>query len=130
MRRRVDDAPTRPWQPRPAVVGVAVAGFGFLVAGLAGLVTVAAAIGIRYLLRSRPQWLDGWTVIASASGLIAAGAVLSAYPWRSVDGYVGHSPWVQFLALISVAALAASLWNARANRLRPNNDHAARDEPR
>ena len=111
-RRRVDDAPTQTWQPGPAVVGVALVGFGFLVAGFAGLATVGAAIGIRYLLRSQERWLDGWTVIASASGLIGAGAVLSAYPWRSVDGYVGHSPWVQFLALISVAALAASTWDA------------------
>ena len=112
MRRRVDDAPAQTWQPGPAAVGGALVGFGFLVAGFAGLATVGAAIGIRYLLRSRERWLDGWTVIASASGLICAGAVLSAYPWRSVDGYVGHSPWVQFLALISVAALAASLWDA------------------
>ena len=52
------------------------------------------------------------TVVASAAGLVGAGAMLSAYPWRSVDGYVGHSPWVQFLALISVAALATSLWDA------------------
>ncbi|MDX1877550.1 alpha-(1-_3)-arabinofuranosyltransferase [Mycolicibacterium sp. 141076] len=112
MRRRVDDEPTPTWQPGPALVGVALVGFGVLVAGFAGLATVAAAIGIRFLLRSRERWLDGWTVIASASGLIGAGAALSAYPWRSVDGYVGHSPWVQFLALISVAALAASLWDA------------------
>jgi arabinofuranan 3-O-arabinosyltransferase len=112
MRRRVDDEPTPTWQPRPAVVGVALLGFGFLVAGFAGLATVAAAVGIRYLLKSRVRWLDAWTVAASASGLIGAGAALSAYPWRSVDGYVGHSPWVQFLALVSVAALASSLWEA------------------
>ena len=112
MRRPVDDEPTGTWQPRPAIVGAALIGFGFLVAGWAGLATMAAAIGIRYLLASRARWLDGWTVVASAGGLIGAGAMLSAYPWRSVDGYIGHSPWVQFLALISVAALAASLWNA------------------
>jgi arabinofuranan 3-O-arabinosyltransferase len=34
--------------------------------------------------------------------------VLSQDPWRSVDGYVGHSAGVQFLALVSTAALAAS----------------------
>ncbi|MUL63390.1 hypothetical protein BOO86_02840 [Mycobacterium sp. CBMA 234] len=112
VRRPVDDEPTGTWQPRPAFVGVVLLGVGFLVAGAAGLATMAAAIGIRYLLRSRVRWLDGWTVIASASGLIVAGAILSAYPWRSVDGYVGHSVGVQFLALISVAALAASLWDA------------------
>ncbi|CAM5744404.1 Alpha-(1-_3)-arabinofuranosyltransferase [Mycolicibacterium aubagnense] len=112
MRRPVEDKPTNTWQPRPAVVGVALVGFGFLVAGWAGLATMVAGIGIRYLLKSRVRWLDGWTVVASAAGLVGAGAMLSAYPWRSVDGYVGHSPWVQFLALISVAALATSLWDA------------------
>jgi arabinofuranan 3-O-arabinosyltransferase len=44
----------------------------------------------------------------AAGGLIAAGAVLSRGPWRSVDGYLGHSAGVQFLALLSVAMLAAS----------------------
>ncbi|HSA40732.1 MAG TPA: transcription termination/antitermination NusG family protein, partial [Mycobacterium sp.] len=43
------------------------------------------------------------------AGLILAGCVLSRYPWRSVDGYVGHSAGVQLLALISVALLAASV---------------------
>ena len=49
------------------------------------------------------------TVGVTAGGLILAGAVLSRYPWRSVDGYVGHAWGVQLLALLSVAALAASL---------------------
>jgi arabinofuranan 3-O-arabinosyltransferase len=51
------------------------------------------------------------TLAASACGLIAAGTLLSRYPWRSVDGYIGHSPWVQLLALIAVGALAASAIN-------------------
>jgi arabinofuranan 3-O-arabinosyltransferase len=38
-----------------------------------------------------------------------AGAVLSRHPWRSVDGYAGHSANVQLLALISLAVLAASV---------------------
>ena len=49
------------------------------------------------------------TVTTTAGGLILAGAVLSQNPWRSVDGYVGHSVGVQLLALISVAMLAASV---------------------
>jgi arabinofuranan 3-O-arabinosyltransferase len=49
------------------------------------------------------------TVGLSAGGLILAGAVLSRHPWRSVDGYAGHSANVQLLALISVAALSASV---------------------
>ena len=75
-----------------------------------------------------PYSVPGPSLIAPSES--ASTSPMSAYPWRSVDGYVGHSPWVQFLALISVAALAASLWDARAIRLRPGDDQAARDEPR
>ena len=46
---------------------------------------------------------------AAAGGLILAGAILSRYPWRSVDGYIGHSPWVQLPALFALGALAASM---------------------
>jgi arabinofuranan 3-O-arabinosyltransferase len=69
---------------------------------------VAVALGVRYLLRSREKLCDAVTVGVTAGGLILAGAVLSQNPWRSVDGYVGHSTGVQLLALISVGTLAAS----------------------
>ena len=59
-------------------------------------------------MRGRHALRDRITVGAVASGLILAGAVLSQTPWRSVDGYAGHSAGVQLLALISVATLAAS----------------------
>jgi arabinofuranan 3-O-arabinosyltransferase len=45
----------------------------------------------------------------SGGGLILAGAALSRQPWRSVDGYAGHSANVQLLAMISLAVLAASV---------------------
>ena len=45
---------------------------------------------------------------ARSRRLDRAGAVLSQNPWRSVDGYAGHSVGVQLLALVSVAMLAAS----------------------
>jgi arabinofuranan 3-O-arabinosyltransferase len=99
----------RPWQPGPVASGAAVLAIGFLVSGFTGLVVVGAAIGLRRLLRSRPLPSDRLTLGATAAGLILAGAVLSMYPWRSVDGYVGHAWGVQLLALISVAALAASV---------------------
>ncbi|MGB9307399.1 MAG: hypothetical protein WCB92_28085, partial [Mycobacterium sp.] len=57
----------------------------------------------RYALRDRA------TVGLSAGGLILAGAALSRHPWRSVDGYAGHSASVQLLALISLAAVAVSV---------------------
>jgi arabinofuranan 3-O-arabinosyltransferase len=61
------------------------------------------------LLRRREKLCDAVTVTGAAGGLILAGAVLSQHPWRSVDGYVGHSAGVQLIALISVGMLAASL---------------------
>ena len=49
--------------------------------------------------------------------------MLSQNPWRSVDGYAGHSAGVQLLALVSVAMLAASTVSVAGARLpirRPN----------
>jgi len=100
--------PPRPWRPGPWVTGAAVLTVGGLLSGVAGVAVTGAALGVRYLLRNRPKWSDRVAVWAGAGGLILAGAVLSRNPWRSVDGYVGHSGWVQLLALISVAAVLAS----------------------
>ncbi|MGB8405398.1 MAG: alpha-(1-_3)-arabinofuranosyltransferase [Mycobacterium sp.] len=108
-RRPSSDAPSRPWQPPPVVVGAALLAVGTLIAGAAGAGVLAAVMGLRYLLRDRPKLLDGLTIGAAASGLTLAGAILSVYPWRSVDGYIGHEWGVQLLALISVAAVAASV---------------------
>ncbi|MDT5016033.1 MAG: arabinofuranan 3-O-arabinosyltransferase, partial [Mycobacterium sp.] len=88
---------------------VAMLAIGAVISGVVGVVVVGAATGIRYLLRTREKLCDAVTVGASATGLILAGAVLSQHPWRSVDGYVGHSAGVQLLALISLAAVAASV---------------------
>ncbi len=101
--------PARPWQPGPVATGLGVLAIGVVVAGVAGVVVVGAAVGARYVLRNRPNLGEAITVGTSAGGLILAGAVLSQNPWRSVDGYAGHSAGVQLLALISVGALAASL---------------------
>ena len=102
-------APAQRWQLRPTGAGVAVAAVGFFVSGIAGVAVVGAALGVRYALRARPVALDQVTVGVTAGGLILAGAALSRYPWRSVDGYVGHDWPVQLLALCSVAMLAASV---------------------
>jgi arabinofuranan 3-O-arabinosyltransferase len=99
--RRTDDAPPQPWAPG------AGAAAGAVIAGVAGVVVAGAALGLRYALHNRQS--DGITVGLSAGGLILAGAALSRHPWRSVDGYAGHSANVQLLALISLAVLAASV---------------------
>ncbi|MFN6554525.1 alpha-(1-_3)-arabinofuranosyltransferase domain-containing protein [Mycolicibacterium septicum] len=107
-RRNPDLEPVRPWQPAPMLAGAAVLAVGTAISGLPGLLVAGGALGVRYALRDRDRWLDNLTVAVAAGGLILAGAALSQYPWRSVDGYVGHSPWVQLLALLSVTFVAAS----------------------
>jgi arabinofuranan 3-O-arabinosyltransferase len=101
--------PARPWQPGPVAAGLGVLAAGGVIAGITGVVVVGAALGVRYVLRNRSDLRDAVTVGTSAGALILAGAVLSQNPWRSVDGYAGHSAGVQLLALISVAALASTL---------------------
>ncbi|KDF00184.1 membrane protein [Mycolicibacterium aromaticivorans JS19b1 = JCM 16368] len=99
--------PARPWTV-PLLVGAGVLAAGGLIAGVGGLAVFGTAMLLGFLLRGRARLRDRLTLTASACGLIAAGALLSRYPWRSVDGYIGHSSWVQLLALIAVGALAAS----------------------
>ncbi|MGK2869275.1 MAG: alpha-(1-_3)-arabinofuranosyltransferase domain-containing protein [Mycobacterium sp.] len=108
IRRKVAGEAVQPWVPRPWLTAAAALAVGALISGITGVVVVAAAIGVRYLLTGRPRYREAVTVGTVAAGLITAGAVLSRAPWRSVDGYVGHSAGVQLLALLSVAMLAAS----------------------
>ncbi|QUR65990.1 alpha-(1-_3)-arabinofuranosyltransferase [Mycobacterium spongiae] len=107
-RRGDDEPPAQPWTPG-AGAAIAVLAWGAVIAGAAGAVAVGAALGLQYALRHRDQLRDRITVGVSAGGLILAGAALSRHPWRSVDGYAGHSAGVQLLALISLAALAAAV---------------------
>jgi len=107
-RRRPDDPEARPWSPGPWAAAAMLAA-GAVIAGAVGVTVFAAALGLRWVLRDRPRRRDVLTVGASAGGLILAGAALSRHPWRSVDGYAGHSAGVQLLALLSLAALAAAV---------------------
>ncbi|MCV7097906.1 alpha-(1-_3)-arabinofuranosyltransferase [Mycobacterium kubicae] len=115
-RRRPDESPpTQPWAPGPWVAAAAIAA-GAVIAGVSGALVVAAAVGLRYALRERERLSDKAFAGLSAGGLILAGAVLSRYPWRSVDGYAGHSASVQLLALISLAAVLAAAVPLRGSR--------------
>ena len=87
----------------------AVLAAGVVIAGVAGVVVFGGALGVRYALRHRQRLRDRVTMAVSAGGLVLAGAALSRHPWRAVDGYAGHWAYVQLLALISLAALAASV---------------------
>jgi arabinofuranan 3-O-arabinosyltransferase len=118
-RPRPPDEPARPWQPGRAATGVAVLAAGAVISGVAGVIVVGATLAARYLLRGREKLCDALTVGVTAGGLIVAGAVLSQDPWRSVDGYIGHSAGVQLLALVSVATLAASSVRITGNPRRP-----------
>ncbi len=112
-----DDPPSRPWTLGPlAATGVLAA--GAVIAGVAGFAVFGVALGVQCLLRNRQRLCDRLTVGTAAGGLILAGAALSRQPWRSVDGYAGHSAGVQLLALIAVGTLAASVSPIRERRMR------------
>ncbi|MGH3524683.1 MAG: hypothetical protein ACRDU4_18115, partial [Mycobacterium sp.] len=107
-RRGRDDPPACPWAPGPWGA-VAVLAAGAVIASVVGVLVFGAALGLQWALRDRPRRRNAVIVGLSAGGLILAGAALSRHPWRSVGGYAGHSSGVQLLALISLAALAASV---------------------
>ena len=100
-----------------AVPALGVAG---VIAGWGGVAVMGVALGLRYALRGQ-RW-QRLSVVCSAGGLILAGAALSRQPWRSADGYAGHSASVQLLALISLAVLAASVVAVPERAQGPRND--------
>ena len=107
--------------PAAAVAGLAACA---LIAGPAGGLVFGAAMGVGYLLRHRRRLRDRLTLLVVPAGLIVAGMLLSRYPWRSVDGYIGHSPWVQLPAMIAVGVLCAAALPGRRGK-----DTAATDPP-
>ena len=110
------EAATRTWAPGlTAAIGVIAA--GVMLGGIAGAVVFGAALAVGYQLREQPRLRDRITRAAVPAGLILAGALLARYPWRSVDGYIGFSPWVQLPALVAVGALAASAITPRPQHL-------------
>jgi len=117
--------PGRPWSPVvTAAIGLVAA--GAVIAGVGGIAVFGAALIAAHLLRHRQHLLDRLTLAVAPAGLILAGALLARYPWRSVDGYIGHSAWVQLPALVAVAALAASVLAAS---VLPEKDHTATPSP-
>jgi arabinofuranan 3-O-arabinosyltransferase len=122
-RRAVPEEAVTAWRPGRWPTSAAVLAVGGIISGVTGVVVVGIALALRHLLRNRERLCDAVTVTMTAGGLILAGAVLSQNPWRSVDGYVGHSAGVQLLALISVAMLAASVVPDYRHRF-PNADSA------
>ncbi len=107
-RTRAVGPPALPWQPVTAARGTALIVAAAMISGAVGVVVAGIALGFRRLLGKRETLWQRINVGTAATGLILAGAVLSLNPWRSVDGYVGHSAGVQFLTLLSVVAVMVS----------------------
>jgi arabinofuranan 3-O-arabinosyltransferase len=124
-RPRPAEEAARPWQPGRVTTSVAVVAAAAAISGIPGVIVGGAAVGLRYVLRNREKLCETVTVGLTAGGLTLAGAILSQNPWRSVDGYAGHSAGVQLLALVSVAMLAASTVSVAAAKKRPTSQ--ARD---
>ena len=101
------ESPARPWSPG-VLAGVGLLAAGALIAGVGGVVLFGIALIGSYLLRHRQPGFDRLALAVAPAGLILAGSLLARYPWRSVDGYIGGSAWVQLPALIAVAAVAVS----------------------
>lgn len=99
--RRLRDPgpPVAPWGPSRRVAATGALTVGFLIAGTAGAAVFGAALALLFALRHRQRAFDVARLGLSAGGLITAGAILCRHPWRSVDGYAGHSagcswrPW-------------------------------------
>ncbi|WP_330185617.1 alpha-(1-_3)-arabinofuranosyltransferase [Nocardia sp. NBC_01503] len=94
----------RTWRSR-AVGAIGLAAAAGLIAGPTGIVlTALGLIAMRFLPRDRQLPL---VAIATVGTAISA-AALSTGPWRSPEGYMGASLWVQFPALMAIVALGLS----------------------
>ncbi|WTZ54929.1 alpha-(1-_3)-arabinofuranosyltransferase [Nocardia sp. NBC_01388] len=105
-----DDGPApRTWRSRTVgAAGLAVA--AGLIAGPTGIVLTALGLVAAYF---RPRdWSRALVAIAFAGTAISA-AALSTGPWRSPEGYMGASLWVQFPALVAIVALGLSALPSR-----------------
>nr|WP_206071815.1 alpha-(1->3)-arabinofuranosyltransferase [Antrihabitans stalactiti] len=104
------DAAPRTWRS----AGIAYAGLLALttiIAGLTGPAVVLTSTIVMALLARRFGIALAARVLVGVAGVGTAlsVAVLSKGPWRSPDGYVGGSMWVQLPALVAVVALGLSV---------------------
>ncbi|MEO6793427.1 MAG: hypothetical protein ABI253_16110, partial [Mycobacterium sp.] len=107
-RTRSPGPPAQAWRPGRPVVTAGALLVGTLISGLAGAAVFGAALVLLFALRHWQRAFDAARLGLSSGGLILAGAMLCRHPWRSVEGYAGHSAGVQLAALISVAVLVAT----------------------
>ncbi|MEU1425476.1 alpha-(1-_3)-arabinofuranosyltransferase [Nocardia sp. NPDC005746] len=98
---RSDGPPPRAWRSR-TVAGLGLAAGAGLIAGPVALVlTVFGLIGDHL----RPRGWSRILIALAGGGTAVCAAALSTGPWRSFEGYVGGSLWVQFPALVAIIAV-------------------------
>ncbi|MFJ1459302.1 alpha-(1-_3)-arabinofuranosyltransferase [Nocardia sp. N2S4-5] len=95
------DRPPRPWQGRvPGMVALTAA--VLVIAGPIGIALAAAGlVAGRFASGIMPRVLVG----VAGAGTMLSMAALSTGPWRSPEGYLGGSVWVQLPALAAVVAV-------------------------
>ncbi|MBF6176150.1 DUF3367 domain-containing protein [Nocardia blacklockiae] len=115
-RREQDlDTPPRPWQSRVlGISGLALA--ALVIGGAAGTaLTAAGFVAVRFGSRIAPHRVSAERfenrivprALAAVAGFgtMLSMAALSTGPWRSPEGYLGGSIWVQLPALAAVVAV-------------------------
>ncbi|NMD96856.1 DUF3367 domain-containing protein [Rhodococcus sp. BL-253-APC-6A1W] len=107
-RRRASDPGPAPRTWRSPVAGLAgVLAAAVVVAGGAG--AVVAVLGTLGLVTATRRWgrrAASRLLVGTAGGAtVLAMALLSTGPWRSPDGYVGHSYLIQLAALVGLVAV-------------------------
>jgi arabinofuranan 3-O-arabinosyltransferase len=113
----------------PGIFGaIGLLAAGAMIAGWAGVAVFGVAFCGAWLLRHRQHLLDRVILTVVPVALILSGGLLSRYPGRSVDGYIGDSAWVQFPALVALAALAVSVLPQWTRRPTADDDVGAETE--
>ncbi|BEK99312.1 alpha-(1-_3)-arabinofuranosyltransferase [Nocardia seriolae] len=100
-----DDGPApRAWRSR-TVAGLGLTAGAGLIAGPIALAITGIMLLVDHI-RSR-RWSRVLVALAGGGTAICA-AALSTGPWRSLEGYVGGSLWVQLPALVAVIAVGVA----------------------
>ncbi|WP_217900748.1 alpha-(1-_3)-arabinofuranosyltransferase [Rhodococcus sp. 14-2470-1b] len=112
--RVTQDSAPQPW--RSAVLGwVGLTAAVAVISGPGGVAVVAATAAVAVAVGRRfGRSVEARTAVWVAGiGTLLATALLSKGPWRSPDGYIGHSSLIQLAALIALVAVAVSALRAR-----------------
>ncbi|MCM6777449.1 DUF3367 domain-containing protein [Nocardia sp. CDC159] len=95
------DSPPRTWRSRIAAAAGLTAAALLISGPVAVGLTAAGLVADRYFPRIMPRAL----VALAGLGTAVSAAALSTGPWRSPQGYMGGSLWVQLPAVVAVVAV-------------------------